>query len=261
MDLDEPQENQTRRILQDNIVMADFKCRKCGQIKADSEYAKGRRVCKKCRSEYRKKHFAENYDRLIKAKKESARKSWAKHRERRMLDHQAWIEKNREWHLLYHAEYNKAHREHYKKLSKARYEKKKDRLNQLSREYHRTHRPQINEYARMYDSKRMETDPNYRLSRILRDRIRTALKRDSAKKCESSVALLGCSVDEARKHIEAQFLTGMTWENHGKWHIDHIRPCASFDLTDPEQQKQCFHYTNLQPLWAEDNIRKSDKVA
>jgi DNA/RNA endonuclease G (NUC1) len=54
----------------------------------------------------------------------------------------------------------------------------------------------------------------------------------------------------------------MNWENYGKngWHIDHIIPCASFDLTDPKQQKNCFHYTNLQPLWAADNIRKSDKI-
>jgi hypothetical protein len=53
----------------------------------------------------------------------------------------------------------------------------------------------------------------------------------------------------------------MTWENHGRygWHIDHIRPCASFDLADPEQQRKCFHYTNLQPLWASENMRKGDK--
>ena len=62
-------------------------------------------------------------------------------------------------------------------------------------------------------------------------------------------------------HLEALFQPGMTWDNHAidGWHIDHIRPCTSFDLTDPEQQRQCFHYTNLQPLWAFDNISKSDK--
>jgi hypothetical protein len=52
----------------------------------------------------------------------------------------------------------------------------------------------------------------------------------------------------------------MTRENHGIWHIDHITPCTAFDLTDPEQQKKCFHYTNLQPLWASDNIRKGNKI-
>jgi hypothetical protein len=65
-------------------------------------------------------------------------------------------------------------------------------------------------------------------------------------------------VEQLRQHLEAQFTDGMSWDNYGRdgWHIDHIRPCASFDLTDPEQQRQCFHYTNLQPLWAADNIRK-----
>ena len=61
-------------------------------------------------------------------------------------------------------------------------------------------------------------------------------------------------------HLEKQFQSGMTRENHGKWHIDHIIPCTAFDLTDPEQQKKCFHYTNLQPLWAIDNMKKSNKI-
>ena len=73
--------------------------------------------------------------------------------------------------------------------------------------------------------------------------------------------MIGCTIERLRNHLEAQFTDGMSWENYGKngWHVDHIRPCASFDLTDPEQQRQCFHYTNLQPLWATDNMRKSAK--
>lgn len=60
--------------------------------------------------------------------------------------------------------------------------------------------------------------------------------------------------------LEQQFTEGMTWENYGEWHVDHIRPCVSFDLSIPEQQQECFHYTNLQPLWAKDNLQKSDKI-
>jgi len=71
--------------------------------------------------------------------------------------------------------------------------------------------------------------------------------------------LLGCTVEELRAHLEKQFKRGMSWSNYGRWHIDHIRPCASFDLTDPEQQRICFHYSNLQPLWAEENMRKGAK--
>lgn len=73
--------------------------------------------------------------------------------------------------------------------------------------------------------------------------------------------MLGCSILEFRKYLEAQFISGMTWENYGLrgWHIDHKRPCAKFDLTDPAQQRECFHFSNLQPLWAIDNLKKGSK--
>lgn len=73
-----------------------------------------------------------------------------------------------------------------------------------------------------------------------------------------SVEITGIAIADLKVYLESQFTVGMTWEKRGDWYIDHIRPCASFDLTDPEQQKQCFHYTNLQPLWAKDNLAKSD---
>lgn len=71
--------------------------------------------------------------------------------------------------------------------------------------------------------------------------------------------LIGCSIEQLLEHLESQFQDGMTWDNYGEWHIDHIKPCAMFDFTKEEDQRECFHYTNLQPLWAEDNLRKSDK--
>ena len=79
-------------------------------------------------------------------------------------------------------------------------------------------------------------------------------------KSAKTLTLLGCSIPEFMKHLESQFQPGMTWENYGLfgWHRDHIRPCASFDLSQPEEQAKCFHYTNFQPLWAKDNLAKSD---
>ena len=67
---------------------------------------------------------------------------------------------------------------------------------------------------------------------------------------------VGCSPAFLREHLERLFSDGMTWENQGEWHVDHIRPCASFDLSTEEEKKRCFHYTNLQPLWATDNLSK-----
>jgi hypothetical protein len=114
---------------------------------------------------------------------------------------------------------------------------------------------------RTYHATRYYTDPQYRLARVLRARIRKVLKQQSAKKANLTYNLVGCPIPDVKKHLESQFKPGMTWENHGKvWQIDHILPCASFDLTDPAQQLKCFHWTNLQPLWNKDNQKKNAKL-
>ena len=99
-----------------------------------------------------------------------------------------------------------------------------------------------------------------RFGPLLRNRIRSAL--NGAGKSASTAALIGCSFADLRKHLEAQFEPGMSWENHAPdgWHIDHILPCASFDLSDPLQQKQCFHFSNLRPMWAFKNRAKGKKT-
>ena len=76
---------------------------------------------------------------------------------------------------------------------------------------------------------------------------------------DSYLLVLGCTQEELVRHIESQFRPGMTWSNYGDWHVDHIRPCSSFDLTSLSEQSVCFHYTNLQPLWAADNLGKRDR--
>jgi hypothetical protein len=110
-------------------------------------------------------------------------------------------------------------------------------------------------YKRKYYHKRCQSDPSYRLMNNLRTRLRQALK--GKNKSAATQELLGICADECRKYIEAQFTEAMTWQNI---HVDHIVPCASFDFTDPEQQRQCFHYTNLQPLLAKENLSKSAKI-
>lgn len=68
--------------------------------------------------------------------------------------------------------------------------------------------------------------------------------------------MLGCELPYLKNYLQLKFTNGMTWENYGKWHVDHIKPCAAFDLSKQKEQKECFHYTNLQPLWAQDNLKK-----
>nr|QBK92198.1 MAG: hypothetical protein LCPAC304_05450 [Pithovirus LCPAC304] len=86
-----------------------------------------------------------------------------------------------------------------------------------------------------------------------------ALKRYSNPKTKRTMEYVGCDVETLREHLEKQFLKGMTWENQGKWQVDHRKPCAVFDLNKEEERDRCFHYTNLQPLWGPDNLSKSDQ--
>jgi hypothetical protein len=115
---------------------------------------------------------------------------------------------------------------------------------------------------RHYDKvRRGKADPQrilrQRLSASLRNHIRAGRMNNKA---DHTFELIGCTARELVRHIERQFVKGMTWKNRARWHIDHIRPCASFDLNDPAQQRTCFHFTNLRPLWREKNLAKGAQL-
>jgi hypothetical protein len=129
------------------------------------------------------------------------------------------------------------------------------RLNDV-KEYRNKNRDKVNQRAAKYTLNKYHTDTHLKIKMNLSRRLRQFIKKNGNR----TVDFIGCSIQDVKVYLEKQFTSGMSWDNYGKWHIDHIIPCASFDLTDPEQQKKCFHYSNLQPLWASDNIRKSDKV-
>lgn len=131
------------------------------------------------------------------------------------------------------------------------------------RKYYLENKAELSKRNTAYTRERARVDCQFRLARVLRKRTWDALRCQDAAKAVSFFDLCGCTPAELQSYLEAQFLPGMTWDNWtiDGWHVDHIRPCASFDLTDPEQQRACFHYTNLQPLWWEDNLRKGAKLA
>lgn len=114
-------------------------------------------------------------------------------------------------------------------------------------------------HVRAYYRNRLATNIQANLRSRLSSRLLKVMTRQKCRKSNSTLQLLGISLDGFKKHLESLFKPGMSWENRSQWHLDHVRPCASFDLTDPEQQEKCFHYTNYQPLWWSDNLSKADK--
>lgn len=157
------------------------------------------------------------------------------------------------------SQYGKKYREnnklHIKNVKASRY------LNHIKPDY-KNNKKHIHKVRNKRRSTRIKEDVNFRLMETYRKRIQESIKNQTACKNLTTLELLGCSIEKCRLHIEKQFQKGMDWTNYGLhgWHIDHRIPCASFDFRDPEQQKACFHFTNLQPLWAEDNMKKSDKI-
>ena len=136
-------------------------------------------------------------------------------------------------------------------------ERKKKYNEKYYKKYRINNLEKINQLNAAYIREKYKTDLNYKLKKLLGARIRMALKHNSKK--SRTTELLGASISVVWNYLEKKFKPGMTRKNHGLWHIDHIRPCASFDLTKPEEQVKCFHYTNLQPLWAKENISKGAK--
>lgn len=206
-------------------------CTKCKLNKEICDFYKGRCECKCCGQEYKLKtalHIKEQKKEYYKLNKEKISKRCAA--------------------------YQSSNKLKYKEIGKRYRENNKEKINLQIKEW------QIKNSARRkaHWAFRQRNDINYRLKKQMRSRIWSALKG----RCKSAktFSLLGCSLGEFKTYLKSKFKVGMTWENYGKWHVDHILPCASFDLSDPEEQNECFNYKNLQPLWASDNIRKSDKI-
>jgi len=172
----------------------------------------------------------------------------------------------------YKKEWYQKNKERMKEVSAEYYQKNKEAIAEKIKEYYKNNR-EAREAKREYDKEwsknKYRTDLTWKMSRILIKSLRNKLKRHLIKGTnpefsytKAASSLLGCTVEELKTHIENQFEDGMTWENWTRdgWHLDHIVPCSSFDLTKKKEQKKCFHYTNLQPLWAEDNLSKGSKL-
>ena len=203
-------------------------CSKCKIEKSISEFKKAKGYkdgistwCIECKKEY-----CRNYGRKY---------HWL-HRKKRLEYKRKWDNKNKEYLLEYHDKYRQKHKEEIKKQRKI----------YSSIRYHTKY---MKEYRK---------NINNRIKSQLRNRVWYVLKGNP--KLSTTMKLLGCSIEKLKQYLENQFRKGMTWKNYGKWHIDHIIPCASFDFSKLKEQKKCFNYKNLQPLWAIENLKKKDKI-
>lgn len=173
--------------------------------------------------------------------------------------------KNKSRQLLYYEK----NRDRLLLKRRERYQLDKGNRAESDRKYYLKNREEKKEYARKYRKEnhqqllekaknRYKDDIQYRMRRLLRSRLKNAIRVNS--KTGSAVQDLGCSVSELKTYLESQFKDGMSWDKLGEIHIDHKIPLALFDLSDRQQLLRAFHYTNLQPLWAEDNLKKGVKI-
>ncbi len=159
-----------------------------------------------------------------------------------------WRTNNKDYLNKYALQYRLENKENIAKYQQIWYEKNKENWKEYQKEYNK-----------QYYFEKYHNDILFQIKESLRTRIRQAIKNNS--KSKRTLELLGCTIEQLKQHLESQFTKGMSWDSCGyyMWHIDHIKPCASFDLSNPEEQLKCFNFKNLQPLWAVDNLRKSAK--
>jgi hypothetical protein len=174
----------------------------------------------------------------------------------------------------YKRKYHNDHKEIQKKSSHKWYEENKEEIltgwKVLRDKNPKIHRKQNTKYYNKNKQKvmfrnnantkkRLQNDSMFRITKNLRGRINTVLKGQT--KSAKTLKLLGCSLLIFKEYLKKQFRDGMTWKNYGNvWHIDHVKPCSKFNLLLAEEQQKCFHYTNLQPLLAIENLQKYNKI-
>lgn len=162
---------------------------------------------------------------------------------------------------------NRRRRELYKKINREKILLKNKKWisknKEYKKEYDKKRQVELRELKNMQKLKNYherKSEPEFRIKRNLRARLYFAVANNQ--KYGTTIELIGCEINFLKKYLESKFVDGMNWDNYGKngWHIDHIIPCCNYNLSDINEQKKCFHYTNLQPLWQSDNCSKGGKI-
>jgi hypothetical protein len=158
-----------------------------------------------------------------------------------------------------HKEEIKKYRDSHKDEARKYRNSHKEVAKVYAKNYYMNHKEKLKQYKKEYNNGRLKVDRNFKLSCYLRSRLRLAIK--DCYKSGSAVRDLGCTIPELKIYLESKFKPGMTWDNWSRigWHIDHIKPLYKFNMQDRGEFLKANHYTNLQPLWAEENLSKGRK--
>lgn len=185
-------------------------------------------------------------------------KDAVKHRKVALQYREDHLEERKAYDKKYYTAHKGQKHEYNISLRRAKYRAEhRDELREKQRLYRKDHKEMLVQKR----TKKLATNPVFKLGCTLRARLRLALRNEQ--KAGSAVHDLGCTTAELKTYLESKFQPGMTWDNwsRGGWHVDHIKPLSSFDLSDRQQFLEACHYTNLQPLWAEENLSKGAAYA
>jgi hypothetical protein len=193
-------------------------------------------------------------------KKEKKRKYYLENKEKYKKWRKKWHDnpENESYKKEKLKEWRENNVEHLKDYSKNRYEENKESISENKKVWRENNKDKINEYRREYQKNRLSKDPLYKLSSSIRNRIGLSFKRNGYTKNSSTYEILGCSFEDFKLYLQDLFKDGMSWENQGEWHLDHIIPVSSAQTE--EEIIKLNHYKNFQPLWAIDNIKKSNSI-
>ena len=219
------------------------------------------KVCSKCKTEkeicefYKRKETKDGYrsdckccfnERALEYKKNNEEKIKQRSKNYFQKNKQSYLEKKQIWRKNNPEKYKKQVKDYWDKVKDVQTEKKKIWINNNREKYN------------SYWTNRKKQEPEFKLLVNMRSRLSGYLKTLNITKKNKTFEIVGCSPQFLKEHLEKQFVDGMTWENRNEWHIDHKTPLSSAK-TEEELYKLC-HYTNLQPLWAEENLKKSNKI-
>lgn len=189
-------------------------------------------------------------------RQEIAKRYYEKHKAECLERSKQYREAHKDEKKVWHQKYYQEHKDEYNEYQRKYREEHKEELNEKRRKYREIHKD--NKDVKREAEKRRLTDPIYKFKHGIRIAISRSFTRCGQKKSERTEQILGCTIEEFRNYIESKFQEGMSFDNYGEWHLDHIKPLALAD-TKEDVIKLC-HYTNFQPLWAEDNLMKGCKV-